>query len=117
MGEFAYKSGDFKKATVAYYAALQKAGKAELGEKAAHKLGWSYFRLDDFVDAQKTFAYQRGTWVNGPLAGDAAFMEAEALLKQKKFAEALAVYEQVKAPRAKILGRWRCSTPGRRPAS
>ena len=96
VGEFAYKSGDFKRAAVAYYASLAKAGKTELGEKAAHKLGWTYFRLDDFAHAEQTFAYQRATWPDGPLAADAAFMEAECLFKQKKFAAAMAAYGQVK---------------------
>ncbi len=84
VGEFAYKSGEFKQAAVAYYASLAKAGKTELGEKAAHKLGWSYFRLDDFANAQQTFPYQRATWPNGPLAADAAFMEAECLVEAEE---------------------------------
>ena len=45
---------------------------------------------------QQTFAYQRATWPDGPLAADAAFMEAECLFKQKKFAAAMAAYGQVK---------------------
>jgi len=101
VGEFAYKSGEFKNAAAAYYASLQKAGKTELGEKAAHKLAWSYFRIDDLADARQTFSYQRATWPNGPLAADAAFMEAECLFKQKKFDEALAAYGQVKNPAGK----------------
>ncbi len=96
VGESAYQSGDFKNAVVAYRAALQKAGRSELGEKAAHKLGWSYFRLDDFANAQQTFHAQRTTWPQRPLAGDAAFMEAESFSKQKKFSEVLAVYEKAK---------------------
>ena len=100
-GEFAYKSGQFKQAAVAYYGSLAKAGTTELGEKAAHKLGWSYFRGDDFANAQQTFSYQRATWPNGPLAADAAFMEGECLLKQKKFAEAMAAYGGVKQTASK----------------
>jgi TolA-binding protein len=101
VGEFASKSGEFKNAAVAYYASLQKAGKTELGEKAAHKLAWSYFRMDDFANARQTFSYQRGAWPNGPLAADAVFMEAECLFKQKKFEEAMAAYGQVKNPAGK----------------
>ena len=100
-GEAAYKAGDFKKAAVAYHAAMTKAGKTELGEKAAHKLGWAFFRTDDFANAQQTFRYQQATWPTGPLASDAAFMEGDALLKQKKYAEALAIYGQVKTPSSK----------------
>ena len=60
-----------------------------MGEKAAHKLGWAYYRLDNFADAQKAFGRQRTIWPAGPLAADAAFMEAECLFKQKKFEEAM----------------------------
>jgi len=101
LGEAAYKAGNFKQAGAAYHAAMTKAGKTELGEKAVHKLGWSFFRMDDFANAQQTFRYQQATWPSGPLASDAAFMEGDALLKQKKYAEALAVYGQVKSPSSK----------------
>lgn len=101
IGELAYKSGDYKNAAVAYHAAMRAAGKTALGEKAAHKLGWAYFRLDDFAHAQEAFAHQRATWPNGPLAADAAFMEAESFMKQKKYAEALELYAQVKNPSGK----------------
>jgi len=101
VGEFEYKSKDFKKAAVAYYAAMNGAGKTELGEKSAHKLAWAYYRSDDLDNAQKTFAYQRSTWPEGPLLADATFMEAECLGKQDKYKEALALYEQVKDPSGK----------------
>jgi TolA-binding protein len=77
---------------------MNKAGKTDVGEKAAHKLGWAYFKLDDFAKAQQTFAYQRTTFPQGPLLADATFMEGESLFKQGKYAEALALFEQVKKP-------------------
>jgi TolA-binding protein len=96
VGEAAYKDGKFQAAATAYAAALEKAGKSDLGEKASHKLGWAYFRLDNAAEAQQAFRYQRATWPRGPLAADAAFMEAECLFKQKKYGEALTAYGQVK---------------------
>ncbi len=96
VGEAAYKDGKFQAAATAYAAALEKAGKSELGEKSAHKLGWAYYRLDSAAEAQQAFSYQRATWPNGPLAADAAFMEAECLFKQKKYSEAVTAYERVK---------------------
>jgi TolA-binding protein len=101
VGEAAYKAGNFQAAAAAYAAALDKAGKSELGEKAAHKLGWAYFRLDRAADAQQTFRMQRESWPRGPLAPDAAFMEAECLFQLKKYPEALAAYQQVKDPSSK----------------
>jgi len=54
VGEQAYAEKNFKDAAKAYYAAMKKAGKSELGEKAAHKLGWAYFRMDQLENARKT---------------------------------------------------------------
>jgi TolA-binding protein len=96
VGEAAYKDGKYQAAATAYAAALEKAGKSDLGEKAAHKLGWAYYRLDSAAEAQQAFNYQTATWPKGNLAADATFMEAECLFKQKKFRDALAVYERVK---------------------
>ena len=47
LGEFAYKANDFRTAAAAYHAAADKAGKSELGEKATHKLAWTYYRMDN----------------------------------------------------------------------
>ena len=96
VGEAAYKDGKFQAAATAYAAAMEKAGKSDLGEKAAHKLGWAYYRTDSAAEAQQAFNYQRATWPKGPLAADATFMEAECLFKQKKYREALTVYGRVK---------------------
>ncbi len=96
VGEAAYKDGKYQAAAAAYAAAMEKAGKSDLGEKSAHKLGWAYYRLDSTAEAQQTFSYQRATWPKGPLAADAAFMEAECLFKQKKYSDALTAYERAK---------------------
>jgi cellulose synthase operon protein C len=96
VGEAAYKDHKYQAAAAAYAAAMEKAGKSDLGEKAAHKLGWAYYRLDSAAEAQQAFGYQRATWPKGPLAADASFMEAECLFKQKKFSDAVTAYERVK---------------------
>jgi len=101
VGEANYQKEDFARAAAAYYEAMNKAPKGELGEKAAHKLAWSYFRQASLDKAQQTFAYQRTSYPSGLLAADAAFMEAECLFKQSKFKEALAAYRQVKNPAGK----------------
>lgn len=96
VGEFMYAKKDYARAAVAYYNAMQKAGNSELDEKAAHKLGWSYYHQGQYDNAQKTFRYQLVRYPQGKLAPDAAFMEGECLFKQEKFQEALAAFEQVK---------------------
>jgi cellulose synthase operon protein C len=107
VGEAAYKDHKYQAAATAYAAALEKAGKGDLGEKSAHKLGWAYYRLDNSADAEKAFRYQRATWPKGLLAADASFMEAECLFKQKKYGDALAAYERAKdtsSPDFQVLG-------------
>lgn len=94
-GEAFYKAGDYFKAAEDFHKAVQAAGTSELGEKAAHRLGWAYYQMKQYENAQKTFAYQRATYPRGPLAADAQFMEAESLFQAGKYAEALAAYEKL----------------------
>ena len=66
VGEFAYHNKkDFKAAAEAYSAALAKAGKGELGEKVAHKLGWADFQAHEY--AKPTMHSQRN-WNGIPKA-------------------------------------------------
>lgn len=101
VAETDYQEQRYADAAAGYYQAMQKAGKSALGEKAAHKLGWAYFHQDLLEKAQQAFAYQRSTWPQGTLAADAAFMEAESLFKQNKYAEAIPLYQQVTNPSGK----------------
>ena len=100
-GEFDYRGGGWAAAAAMYQAAVASAGKTDLGEKAAHRLGWAYFRQGKFAAAAEAFQQQRLGWPAGPLAGDGTFMEAESLAKQGKWAAALAVYAAVRNPSGK----------------
>lgn len=103
VGDFNFAKEKWTPAAKAYYASMNGSSDAGLAEKAAHKLGWAYFRNAEYVDAQQTFAYQRATHARGELAADATFMEAESLFKQNKYREALAIYAQLTAPPRKEL--------------
>ena len=92
VGEFQYQKQQFDRAAEAFAAALVKAGESDLGEKAAHKLGWAQFRQDDFPAAGATFRKQRAQYPGGQLAADAAFMEAECLFHQQQWQPALDRY-------------------------
>lgn len=95
VGEYRYhQKKDFKGAAEAYYSAVTKASKGELGEKAAHKLGWAYFQAADYSNAQKAFESELGTYPKGPLAADAAFMIGESLFKQEQYEAALAALQK-----------------------
>ncbi len=95
VAEDAYDREDYRRSAVGYHRAMQRAGQDELAERATHKLGWAYYHQGDFERAQQTFHFQRATYPQGPLAADALFMQAECLFQQQRYAEALAIYEQV----------------------
>jgi TolA-binding protein len=95
-GELAAKAKQYAKALPHYFAAQEKAGKAEPAEKALFKLGWCYYQQGDFGHAAESFRYQGYAFPQGPLAGEAAYFEAESLFRGEKHAEALAAYERWK---------------------
>ncbi len=95
VGQFAYDAEDYPRAGKAYYAAMIKASGTELGEKAAYKYGWTFYRMKRLDEAQKAFRYQIVTYPAGSLAQEGAFMEAECLFEQEKYAEALKAYDQL----------------------
>lgn len=107
VGEAQYAAKDFASAATSYYQAERQAQQlaadkvitpeqaSELGERAAHKLAWSYYHQKDFENAEKSFAYQLRAYPNGTFAGDARFMQGESLFKLGKFAEALPLLKSV----------------------
>ena len=94
LGEDAYQSQDFARAAAHYRATESKAGRSELGEKAAHKLGWSLYQQKKLEPAAKAFEAQLADFPNGELAADAQFMIAEALFSQNNYDAALAAYRK-----------------------
>jgi TolA-binding protein len=98
VGEAAYVAKDWPAAIDAYYDARERADTPELAEKAAHKLGWTYFHQEKFAKAEEWFTFQQKEYGNRPLAQDAAFMAGEAAFKQQKYKEALAEYAKVQNP-------------------
>ncbi len=98
VGEAQYEAGEFAEAVKAYGLAQAKAaasGNQDIGEKAAHKNGWSYLKANNFAEAATAFDLQLKTYPGGALAGDAEFLVGECQYKQKKFQEALAHYAKV----------------------
>jgi TolA-binding protein len=92
VGELALKAKNYAKALSHYFAAQEKAGRTELAEKAIFKLGWCYLQQGDFPHAVESFQYQRYVFPQGPLAGEAAYLEAESFFRGEKYAEALTAY-------------------------
>jgi TolA-binding protein len=99
--EYAYQQADFPAAAVKYQAAMEKAGTTALGEKAAHRLGWCYYRLEQWEKARAALHHQRETWPTGAMAANGTYLEAECLFRLNQFAEALKTYELVNKPTGK----------------
>ena len=98
VGEAQYEASEFAEAVNAYVQAQTKAaaiGNKDIGEKAAHKSGWSYLKANNFSEAATAFELQLKSYPGGALAGDAEFLVGECRYKQKKFQEALAHYAKV----------------------
>ncbi len=112
VGESLYDAGDFAEAAKAYSETQVKAGAAagEIGEKAAHKLGWSFLKANQLPEAGNAFEAQLKSWPSGPLSGDAEFLLGECFYKQKQWKSALSHYAPVIAanhPTYKALALYR----------
>ena len=96
VGEAYYDAGEFPEAVKAYSEAQAKAAASqEIGEKAAHKRGWSFLKANSFAEASSAFESQLTAYPGGTLSGDAEFLLGECLYKQKQWQPALAHYASV----------------------
>ena len=95
VGESLYETEKYADAAKAYQSTVAKAGDSELGEKAAHKLAWSYFKQDLLKEAADGFNTQLKQFPKGALAGDAEFLLAECDYRQKQWLPALDHYAPV----------------------
>jgi len=98
VGESCYDAGEYPEAVKAYSEAQAKAAAAasqDIGEKAAHKRGWSFLKANDFAEATGAFESQLNSYPGGPLSGDAEFLLGECLYKQKQWQRALTHYASV----------------------
>lgn len=98
VGEALYEAGEFAEAVKAYAQAQSKAaasGNQDIGEKSAHKNGWSYLKSNNFSEAAAAFDLQLTAYPAGTLAGDAEFLVGECQYKQKQWQQALPHYAKV----------------------
>jgi TolA-binding protein len=95
VGESLYETEKYADAAKAYQSTVAKAGDSELGEKAAHKLAWSYFKQDLLKEATDGFTKQLTQFPKGALAGDAEFLLAECDYRQKQWQAAIDHYAPV----------------------
>ena len=95
-GELASKAKDYAKALPHYFAAQEKAGQSGAGGKGPLQARLVLLPARRLRHAAESFQYQRYAFPQGPLAGEAAYLEAESLFRGEKYAEALAAYERWK---------------------
>jgi TolA-binding protein len=72
-----------------------------LKERSLHRIALSYFNMRQYERAREAFNAQRKAFPKGKLVADAAFMEAETFLREKRFKKALTGYEKMFAMAAK----------------
>ncbi len=126
IGENHFDKGEYDQAVKLYTVAKEQAPPGEVGELATHKLGWAFYRLNDFDNAYKQFSSQIQAYPNGPLSQDALFMQGECLFKGGKHEQALPLFQKASksnlakpemqvlallhgAESAQQLGRWQDS--------
>jgi TolA-binding protein len=112
VGESHYDASEFSEAVKAYSEAVTKAGTESegIGEKAAHKRGWSFLRSENFKEAAAAFESQLKSYPAGILAADAGFLLGECFYKQQQWQPALTKYAAVIAanhPTYKALALYR----------
>ncbi|MDA1231439.1 MAG: tetratricopeptide repeat protein, partial [Planctomycetota bacterium] len=98
VGEAHYDAEQFPEAVKAYTQAEAKAAASfntEIGEKAAHKCGWSFLKVNNFDEAARAFDAQLKAYPGGTLSGDTEFLLGECQYKQKLWQPALVHYANV----------------------
>lgn len=102
VGEDQYGKKDYAAAAQTYQQSVDKKPTGELLEKTLHKLGWAQFQQKQYAPAAKSFSAQIAAAGGGPLAGDAAFMQAECLFRDEKFDEAWPAYQALASGQNKV---------------
>jgi TolA-binding protein len=92
VGESQYAGKEFEAAAKSYLASKEDAKVAVLSEQATHKLGWAYYRLEQYDKSLTQFDEQLKAHAGGKLFADGAFMRAESLFKSEKFEDALSAF-------------------------
>jgi cellulose synthase operon protein C len=96
LAEKQYAAKEYRKAIDLYTGAKSEiADRDEIREKAAYKIGWCWFQLQDYKQAMRLFQEQVATFPEGGLHGDGLFMQGECFFKLEDYKQALPVYLEV----------------------
>jgi TolA-binding protein len=93
IGEHHYNNKRYPAALQSLSKARDTANRADLIEQAQHKLGWIYYRLEQFDESANAFGKQLTQHPDGELIADARFMQAECLYKQGDYRNAWPRFE------------------------
>lgn len=96
IGEVLYDKKDYAGAVSKYEACLAK-GDVPFGDKVLYKLGWAYKRTDNMEGSQETFLKIGKDFPKSDLVAESHYRVGRILQEQKKNAEAIAQYVQVKS--------------------
>jgi cellulose synthase operon protein C len=88
----AYRVEDFEQAAASYQQAIDLASDNVLKEKSLYKLGWTFYKRNQFAAAFEQFDQLASRFPDSKFAADGQFMGAESLFQQKKYHEAWRAY-------------------------
>ncbi len=94
LGQSLYDEEKYADAAKRYELCLKAIADDSIAERAAYKLGWSYFRNKDFTKARDAFDNQVEKYPNGRFAADGLFMKSESLFRDDKHALAVTAYKK-----------------------
>lgn len=96
LAEEQYAAKEYRKAMELYAGARSEiADREEIREKAAYKIGWCWFQLQEYDKALKLFQEQVAEHSEGGLRPDGLFMQAECYFKLKQHDKAFPIYMDV----------------------
>jgi len=87
LAEFLFAAGAYREASNAFFQVLERVKGprgGDLAEKAAYRLGWCQFHMENFAKAEECFAYQLKYFPEGSLVGDAHFLLGECLMRRAR---------------------------------
>ncbi len=93
VGESLYEKSDFDGAAARYTSCLKGEPTANVGERAAYKLGWCAFEQEKWSEAHLLFKKQVEQYSEGPLNAVGLSMLAESLFHNKNHKEAILAYK------------------------
>lgn len=94
IGQTQYADGKFDAAIKAYTVSAKISGDVGIQEKSLHKLGWAYFKLQQYAKASEQFEKHLKAFPKGELVIDGTFMRAQCAYMEERFDDAFSMFSK-----------------------